>query len=340
MDSHSSNSLSYVPYHLLGDKPNIIVDGSGNEHTRLTLSHWPGNATPAEFKADLSAQIVFNFLDTGEIPNDVEALSNNHFDEDGLISMYSLLHPEDAQQNREFLIDVARAGDFGCCEDRDAARVSFVLSAWTDPDRSPLNRTTFGGTHDELDAVLYDELLRRLPYVLDRLGNFEEFWHADDAYMDITEDAIDKGLIEISEDVENDLAVIIIPDGGIHGQGRPPDHMKSWIGSVCHPMALHNAIQSHRVLVMQQRRYQFYYRYETWVEFISKKLLPRIDLTDFAARLNEVERGSNRWKFSGVDDIIGRLSMNEKSDSRLSPNQFVELLTNELRTPRTTASGA
>jgi hypothetical protein len=331
MVSRSSIALSYVPYHLLGDKPNIIVDGSGNQNTRLTLSHWPGNATPSEFKADLSAQIVFKFLETDNFPEDVHAVSNNHFDEDGLVSMYSLLNPEAALDIREFLEDVARAGDFGKCEDRDAARVSFVLSAWTDPDRSPLNRTIFGGTHDELAAVLYDELLTRLPNIIDRLGNFEEFWAADDAFMDLTEDAIDKGLIEISEDEEHDLAVVVIPDGGIHGQGRPPAHAKSWISSVCHPMVIHNRIDCHRVLVMQQRRFQFYYRYESWVDYQSRQIMPRVDLSDFARRLNQTERGGNQWKFSGVDDIIGRLTMSDRSDSRLSPNQFVELLKTELR---------
>jgi hypothetical protein len=339
MTSPSSELLVYVPYHLLGDKPNIIVDGSGNENTRLTLSHWPGNDTPSQFKADLSAEIVFNFLDRGEIPADVNAVSNNHFDEDGLVSMYSLINPDDAQEMRDFLIEVARAGDFGKCDDRDAARVSFVINAWTDPERSPLNRTMFSGTHSQLDATLYEELLVRLPNIIYRLGSFEEFWKADDAFMDLTEDAIDKGLIEIEEDEEHDLAIITIPDGGIHGQGRPPSHSKSWISTVCHPMVIHNRINSHRVLVIQQRRYQFYYRYESWVDYRSKPILPRVDLDYLCMRLNELERGSNHWKFSGIDDIIGRLSMNERSDSRLSPLQFVDLLKTALRSPDAAGKG-
>lgn len=340
MASRSSESLFYVPYHLLGDEPNIIVDGSGNEHTRLTLSHWPGNATPSRFKADLSAEIVFNFLDHGEIPDGVSAVSNNHFDEDGLISMYSLINPDDAQEIREFLVDVARAGDFGKCDDRDAARVSFVINAWTDPDRSPLNRTMFGGTHEQLDATLYEELLVRLPNIIDRLGSFEEFWKADDDFMDLTEESIEKGLIEIEEDRDHDLAIVVIPDGGIHGQGRPPSHAKSWISALCHPMVIHNRIGCHRVLVMQQRRYQFYYRYESWVDYQSQPIPARVDLNPLAEHLNEIERGGNHWKFSGVDDIIGRLSMNERADSRLSPNQFVDLLRSVLRSPTAAGKGA
>jgi hypothetical protein len=331
MVSRSSTALSYVPFHLLGDKPNVIVDGIGNAKTRLTLSHWPGNKTPSQFKADLSAEIVFNFIDHGEMPADVEAVSNNHFDEDGLVSLFAILNPEEACQNREFLIDVARAGDFARFEDRDAARVSWVISAWTDPDRSPLNRTIFSGTHDQLSAVLFEELLQRLPAIVDKIGHFETFWSAEDKFLDLTEDAIEKGLIEISEDSDADLAVVVIPDGGILGQGRPPAHAASWISSVCHPMAIHNRVDSHRVLVIHKRHFSFYYRYETWVDFVSKNLPPRIDLSAFARRLNELERGATHWQFSGVNDIIGRLTMREGSDSRLSPNEIVKLLTTELR---------
>lgn len=324
-------ALKYEPYHLLEERPNIVVDGAANHYTKLTLSHWPGNTTPAELKADLSAEIVFNFIKSGTVPDGVEAVSNNHFDEDGLVSLYSILHPEEAMEYHDFLIDVARAGDFSTCQDRDAARVAFVISAWTDPERSPLNRTVFSGTHDELTAVLYEEMLDRLPSIVEKVEYFEKFWKSDDSFMDLTEKFIERGDIEVSEDKEVDLAVVVIPDGGIHGQGRPPAHAASWISSVCHPMSIHNMIDSERVLVMQQRHYQFYYRYETWVEYISKVLQPRVDLTDFARRLNALERGSTHWRFSGVDDIIGRLSMTENSDSRLSPDQFVNLLKEELR---------
>ena len=59
----------------------------------------------------------------------MEAVSNNHFDQDGLVSIYALVAPEEAIARRSFLEDVARAGDFAVCRDRDAARVSMVLSA-------------------------------------------------------------------------------------------------------------------------------------------------------------------------------------------------------------------
>lgn len=322
-------NLRFVPFHLLGDEPNIIVDGEGNENTRLTLSHWPDNKTPVEFKDDLSAQIVFNFIENGSSPANVTAVSNNHFDEDGLMSLYSILNQEEALERKDFLIDIARAGDFSCFEDRDAARVSFVISAWSDPDRSPLNRTAFGGTYDELTAILYEELLPRIICIVDRVGNFEEHWGEDDRFLSATEKAIDDGRIEIEEDEELDLAIVTIPPGGIVGGSKDTGNPASWISSVCHPMAVHNAIKGLRVLVRQGRKFEFYYRYETWVDFTSRRIQPRIDLTEFAARLTKRERGG-KWKFSGVGDIIGRLKLEKSSESRLSPDEFASELKEEL----------
>ena len=86
--------MHYVPYHRLGNIPNIIVDGAANESTLLTLSHWPQSGTPWALKDDLSAQIVFRYLDQPAFHVAVDAVSNNHFDEDGLISLFALLHPD------------------------------------------------------------------------------------------------------------------------------------------------------------------------------------------------------------------------------------------------------
>jgi len=92
--------MRYVPYDDLGDAPNVIVDGAPAPSTVLVLSHWPGNRTPAPLKDDLSAQIVFRYLDRPDLRVDAEVVSNNHFDEDGLVSVWAMIHPEEARSRR------------------------------------------------------------------------------------------------------------------------------------------------------------------------------------------------------------------------------------------------
>ena len=78
----------------------------------LCLSHWPGIGTPPEFAADLSAEMAFVYLDAFDRHGDAAAVSNNHFDQDGLVGLFALVAPADALPRRELLVEVARAGDF------------------------------------------------------------------------------------------------------------------------------------------------------------------------------------------------------------------------------------
>ena len=85
--------MRFVPYTDLESIPNVIVDGARAGSTVLTLSHWPKSGTPPELRADTSTGIVFNYLDTPSSHVDVDVVSNNHFDEDGLVGMMILLDP-------------------------------------------------------------------------------------------------------------------------------------------------------------------------------------------------------------------------------------------------------
>src|SRR5262245_2313923 len=130
--------MKFIPYYEL-KVPNIIVDGAPNEHTVLTLSHWPKSPTPRELKDDLSAQIVFHYLDHPQFHPNVGAVSNNHFDEDGLVSLFAILNPEKANFWRELLIDIAAARDFGTYRFPEAARIAFTIAAYADREKSPLS---------------------------------------------------------------------------------------------------------------------------------------------------------------------------------------------------------
>src|SRR5207249_2696824 len=119
--------MQYVPYDEVGDRPNVIVDGAGTDATVLTLSHWPGSTVPASLQADLSAEIAVRYLEQPDQRVDVDIVSNNHLDEDGLMGVFALVDPEFALAHRDLLVDVARAGDFGWSHRRDAARIAFTV---------------------------------------------------------------------------------------------------------------------------------------------------------------------------------------------------------------------
>jgi hypothetical protein len=313
--------MQYVPYNELGDRPNIIVDGAANAHTSLTLSHWPHSATPDALKDDLSTQIVFHYLDHPELRSNAELVSNNHFDEDGLIGIYAILNPSDALRRRDLLVDIAAAGDFGTYRFREAARADFVLSAFADPDVSPLDGTIFNEPYPKMAARLYQEVLPRLPEIVIDLDRFSAYWEAEDALLAESETMLRSGAIRIEEIPELDLAVVTLPESL---SGRKVHRFTRNRRAACHPMALHNMLHTFRILLVQGNSYELQYRYESWVQYVSRKPLPRVDLTPLAKQLSEMESGNGRWVFDGVDEITPKLALEDTEESRISKSNFVE----------------
>src|SRR5688500_15465949 len=121
--------LRYLRYEATEDVPNVVVDGSPNRSTVLTLTHWPGIPTVPGVEADLSAEMAFRYLDRGaDLHAGAEVVTTNHFDQDGLVGIFALVVPQRALAHRDLLIDVAAAGDFGTYRYRTAARISMTLA--------------------------------------------------------------------------------------------------------------------------------------------------------------------------------------------------------------------
>ncbi len=315
--------LRFVPYEDLGTAPNVIVDGPPNRHSTLTLSHWPQSGTPRELKADTSAEIAFRYLERPAFHADVELVSNDHFDEDGLVGLYILTQPSDALRERELLIDVATAGDFATYRQRRAARVAFVVSAFADPELSPLPSALFEQEYPQMAASLYRELLPRLPEMTARIDDFREHWEEEDAWLDQSEAALASGQVQIEELPALDLAIVTLPDTTparrVHRFTQPG-------AAPCHPMAIHNATGQFRVLLVQGRSYELQFRYESWVQYLTRKPLPRVDLAPLVERLSEREAAGAHWQFGGVEEIAPQLELVGTDESRISPESFRKLV--------------
>ncbi len=90
-----SPGVRYHPYQELAGRPNVIVDGSPTDGTVLTVTHWPGYPPPEVVAADTSAEMAFRLLQHRDLLGAAELVSNNHFDQDGLVSIHALVAPDD-----------------------------------------------------------------------------------------------------------------------------------------------------------------------------------------------------------------------------------------------------
>lgn len=321
--------MRYAAFDELAGRPNVIVDGYPAEGTVLTLSHWRGSGSPEELADDLSTQIVFRYLDRPDLRVDADLVSNNHFDEDGLCGIFAVVYPDEALARRDRIIDVASAGDFGTFRDRDGARVAFALGAYTDEQRSPLGSEVFAAPYPKQAAALYEELLGKLPEMLDHPKRFRSLWADADARLGRDGARIRSGEIQIEERPEVDLAVVLVPEGN---EDEDPGTVEGgeWSGG-CHPFAIHNATQRHRVLIVSGRRYLMRYRYETWVRYVSRPTMPRVDLGPLADRLNQLESGG-RWSFDDIEDLTPSLHLSGAAESAVEPDDFIEAVTTFLAT--------
>ncbi len=301
--------MRYLAYDELDGVPSIVVDGSAHADSLLVLSHWPNSDTPVALRDDLSAQIAFHYLDRPELHVPADVVSNNHFDQDGLMSVYALVDPEGAQSRRERAVDVARAGDFGTYEDRDSARISWTVARLAEAPEA---------AGDDPYAVLLD----RVPELLDHPERFEDLWAEEDAHLRASEDAIASGVVTIEEVEDLDLAVVTVPEDWAT---RTVHRFTVSMREAVHPTAVNNATDRFRLLVVHGHRYELQYRYETWVRYLTRRPPGRIDLAPLAVELSALEPGDATWTFDGVGAIAPALHLvgaGPDATSAIAPEQL------------------
>ena len=318
----------YCPYSQLGDRPNIIVDGKAQRATVLTLSHWPWNSTPPALARDTSTDIVFAYLDSPQYHVETRLVSNSHYDEDGLLSMYALVHPQYAMLHRQLMIATSRAGDFAICTDSDAAKLSFILAAYADPESSPLDQSIFKGTAAQQIHGLYSAMLDELPVLLENISAYSHLWQAELDHWQESEAAIADGRVVIDEIPALDLAIVHIPaEMPVKTVRR---YLRKWQRSV-HPFAVYNVTACSRIVWLKGQSMEMQYRYESWVQMASRRPLLRRDLTALAGELGQLETAGGEWLFEGVDEVAPRLRLAGSCRSSLAAEDFIKYLCAALR---------
>jgi hypothetical protein len=303
--------VRYVEYEASRVVPNVVIDGSPNEATVLSLTHWPGfPCTEPSLKADLLAQMALRYGERGlDLHGDAEVVTNNHFDQDGLVGVYALVAPHHAMEHRELLEDIAAAGDFGTYHDRRAARISATISI----------------TGQLTPGDPYPVGLEHLPRMIDDIDVYRDLWIDDDERLTATERAIDDKLISIEEDPALDLAVVTV-DPSVERTWGHRFTGQRYTG--VHPMAIHNATDMSIVALIHGRRFKLTHRYETWVQYQSRVRPQRVALLPLARELSELDEV--KWRAEGVSALTPTLSHN--GDSSIDAATFLDRVRTHLQT--------
>jgi hypothetical protein len=311
----------FTPYAAARSLPNIVVDGPPLPSTLLTLSHWPNNQSPVTLRRDTSTATAFAYLDAIDQHQDVPWVTNNHFDEDGLFSMYAVAEPEQALQDRDLLTAGSFAGDFGVVTSRDAARLCFAIEALTDPDVSPLPAEIFA--EPDRVAALYTALLESLPAVLrdyhDGWPRYGDLWALQDEHLETSRALLADGIVTLVEAPALDLVVVRIP---AYLRRRTARRYLVDEPAAVHPFAINSATACSRILRVQGDHYEFEYRYESWVQLATRRVALRVRLDGLAGRLNELEKAPG-WVAEDPTGTAPRLHRPDGSPSTIPLDTFL-----------------
>jgi uncharacterized protein DUF6687 len=283
----------------LGGAPLLSVDGTVDD--ALHLSHWAGNTTPAELRADTSTEIALNFAawpQRDEWTRGVEVVTNNHFDADGVLSVWAVLNGERALGLRDELVSAAEAGDFSEFPSKNAVRVSVLLQGGDNPFvpgvNSPLIEHLAGGERvDERRA--YELVMPEVEKVLTRTEEYEPLWREGWTWIEQTLDSFASGRSRVVEDAESRLSIVTLAQDFYGAGGFDPARHAAPYTAVAH-----NARGEVFLVATPLKEgwsYRIDYPYYSWAETYTRPRVARRDLSGLLERLNELEgRTEATWK--------------------------------------------
>src|SRR4030095_11979543 len=115
-----------------------------------------------------------------QLTNGIELVTNNHFDTDGTLSVWTVLNGERALAYRDLLIAAAEAGDFSEHSSDEGVRVSIAIpgadqASPNNDTGSPLARLLAGENVDD-DARAYELVLPEVERLLTNINDYESLW--------------------------------------------------------------------------------------------------------------------------------------------------------------------
>jgi hypothetical protein len=308
------------------DVPKLSVDGI--VPNSVHFSHWKGNETDNSIYADTSTGTALNLvaaLNRDEMTKGIELVTNNHFDTDGVLSVWTVLNGEHALDFKELLIAAATAGDFSEFTNEQAVRVSLTIQGSDNPisdedTGSPLARHLAGRPVDD-DAESYALVLPEVENLLRNTNDYEPLWRDAWDRIETALNSFAKGASSVVEDEETKLSVVTLAPEVFSPNGfNPTRHAAPYT-------AISRYAHGQLFLIATQAQNGWYYRvdypYYSWAETIVRPRIVRKDFSELIAGLNEIEKSEGEWKKneSGLSSAFHFVDANDAlAASSLTPD--------------------
>ncbi len=278
--------------------PKLSVDGTVDN--AIHFSHWHGNQTPESVKADTSTETVLNVVaaaNRAELTHSIDLVTNNHFDTDGVLSVWTMLTGERALDLRDRMIAAAEAGDFSELSSVDGVRASIVIQGSdspTDKAGSPLAQQLAGAPVTD-EAQQYVLVLPHIEHVIKHTDQYENLWRESWTRVETALDSFAKGESRVEEFDDAKLSLVALAPGIFGSAGFDPQKH-----SVPFTAISHHA-RGELFLISTPMNggwaYRIDYPYYSWAETVVRPRIQRLDLSALISRLNDLEANlSGSWQ--------------------------------------------
>lgn len=299
------------------NRPTISCDGRIPGGVTLELTHWTGNATPDRWYADTSTEMALKLAAAtaaAAADNDDDNSSiypnalvlNNHYDTDGVLSVWACLHPDKALEYQTLLRQGAEAGDFGEWPSDDGVKLNWIVENYC---------------NSKNEEQAYEDILPQLEDILKDVTQndgkgYKELWQADMEAACKSWDEFRKGKNTLTRGPGKIVLV----------------QQESSSSTTMDPHALHKALlhtnlwsDTTRILRFDNKKLLFSYSKigHGWVQrLVTRPVVPPADATAIVDAMNAA-CGDGVWKAGGAGLTAICYST---ASQEWSPQQVMQLL--------------
>jgi hypothetical protein len=321
----------------LENTPKLSVDGV--VPNSIHLSHWEGNETPAELKADTSTEIALNLVASPKpdvFTQGIDLVVNNHFDCDGVLSCWVVLTGERALEHRDLLIAAAEAGDFSEHSSDDGVRVSIAIqgaeqSSPNNDDGSPLAQflagREFATRITDNDALAYELIIPEVERLLTNVNAYEPLWREGWKHVAQAIESFESGRSQVREFAEARISLVTLAPEIFDGSGFSPTRHSA-------PFTAISKFAGGELFLIAIPTtggwfYRLDYPYYSWAETVVRPHITHRDLSSALLSLNERELGRDgEWKKDNREMTSAVKFLDKEGSlgvSRLEPDQVAEV---------------
>jgi hypothetical protein len=234
-----------------------------------------------------------------KLTHGIELVTNNHFDTDGVLSVWTALAGERALELRDKLVPAAEAGDFCEFTTEAAVQASIVIQGPDQPgpgddSGSPLACYLAGEKVDD-DPRAYEIVLPEVERVLTRIDEYEHLWRAAWQKLAAAIESFEDGASSVTEYADSGLSLVTLAPEIFSSAGFDPARHAAPYTAIS-PYAKGSLFLIATPL-KSGWAYRIDYPYYSWAETVVRPRIGRHDFSHLLTELNQLESGQEGvWK--------------------------------------------